>query len=480
MKSVHRTMIDFSKKRHISQIHLVGIGGAGMGGIAEVLLNLGFEVSGSDISNNRVVKHLRKLGAEIFIGHAKDNMKIVDVVVQSSAIKNDNIEIKYAKNNRIPVLPRAEMLAELMRFNQGIAICGTHGKTTTTSLIASIFGEAGKDPTFIIGGLLNSAGTNAKLGGGDYLIAEADESDASFLHLQPLISVVTNIEADHMETYQGDFSKLKQTFNEFLHNLPFYGLAVCCIDDGVVKDLVSTLPRKVVTYGFDNNADYRASEFVQKGTRSYFKVHSPSTTETQQICFNMPGKHNVQNSLAAISVAREENIEFNIIQSALNKFQGIARRFELYGECEIEGSRVELIDDYGHHPSEVSATIRAAKDAFPEKRLVMLFQPHRYSRTRDLYEDFVQVLSDVDVLLLLEVYAAGEVPVSGADSKALCRSIRQRGMVEPIYIESLDVIKEVLRNQLKTGDMLVTQGAGSVGLIADMLLTKNKNNGSEA
>ncbi|PIP78878.1 MAG: UDP-N-acetylmuramate--L-alanine ligase [Gammaproteobacteria bacterium CG22_combo_CG10-13_8_21_14_all_40_8] len=475
MKSIRHTMIDFSRKRKIDQIHLVGIGGAGMGGIAEVLLNQGFRVSGSDIASNRIVSHLQNLGAKIYIGHAESNLTNVDVVVQSSAIDESNIEIILARKNRIPVLPRAEMLAELMRFSQGIAVCGTHGKTTTTSLIASIFGEAKKDPTFIIGGLLNSAGTNARLGRGDYLIAEADESDASFLHLQPLISVVTNIEADHMDTYHGDFSQLKQTFNEFLHNLPFYGLAVCCTDDPVVNELVEELPRLFVSYGFNDQADYQAKNFVQKGIQSHFSVLCRSSGEVQNITLNMPGKHNVLNALAAIAVAREEGIEFAVIQTALNKFEGIGRRFELYGRCVIEGHTVELIDDYGHHPSEVLATIKAVKDAFPEQRLVMLFQPHRYSRTRDLYEDFVQVLSEVDCLLLLDVYTAGESAIAGADSRSLCRSLRQRGAVEPIYLENLEMISSILKVQLKDNDVLLTQGAGSVGLIPQRLLNIQKN-----
>ncbi len=470
MKPVSRTMIDFARRRSIHNIHFVGIGGAGMGGIAEVLINLGFNVSGSDIAENRVVEHLRSLGARVFIGHSVDNLSDVDVLIQSTAIEESNDEIQYARNHRIPVLPRAEMLAELMRFNEGIAVCGTHGKTTTTSLIASIFAEAKKDPTFIIGGLLNSAGTNARLGKGGYLIAEADESDASFLHLQPLISVVTNIEADHMETYEGDFEKLRQTFIEFLHNLPFYGLAVCCIDDPVVEALIPEIPRLIKTYGFNDEADYQASNFVQKGTISEFTVCSKSTDEPVEVTLNMPGRHNVLNALAAIAVAREEGINFSDIQKALANFAGIGRRFQNYGVRNIATHNVTLIDDYGHHPSEVEATLVAVRDAFPKQRLVLLFQPHRYSRTRDLYEDFVQVLSEVDCLLLLEVYPAGETPIAGADSRSLCRSLRQRGEVEPVYVDGLDAIQEILKKQLKEGDILVTQGAGNVGLIANRLI----------
>jgi len=461
--------MELASRRGINSIHFVGIGGSGMSGIAEVLLNLGFTISGSDINQNSVVKHLQNLGAKIVIGHAAENLEAVDVVVQSSAIGSDNIEIVTAHKNRIPVLPRAEMLAELMRSNKGIAVSGTHGKTTTTSLVASIFAEAGFDPTFIIGGKLNSAGTNARLGEGQYLIAEADESDDSFLHLQPIISIVTNIEADHMETYQGDFEKLEQTFIDFLQNLPFYGLAVCCIDCPAVSDILDRIHRPIVSYGFLDKADYQAIEFKQIGLQSEFKIRLPDGSISEKIILNMPGAHNVQNALASSVVALEEGIKFEDVKNALLKFEGIGRRFQSYGKVTVGNTEVEMIDDYGHHPSEVAVTITAARAAYPERRLVLLFQPHRYSRTRDLYEDFVDVLSKVDCLFLLEVYAAGELPIAGADSKSLCRSLRQRGTIEPVYVKNYESIKgltEILQNQLKDDDVLIIQGAGNVGTIA--------------
>ncbi|HFB65323.1 MAG TPA: UDP-N-acetylmuramate--L-alanine ligase [Aeromonadales bacterium] len=468
------TMIDFARRRRIRCIHFVGIGGAGMSGIAEVLLNLGFEVTGSDIAENKTVKHLRDLGASIYIGHHPENVAHCHVVVQSSAIAEDNVEIQQALKNKIVVIPRAEMLAELMRFNKGIAVCGTHGKTTTTSLIASIFAEADFDPTFIIGGLLNSAGTNARLGKGKYLIAEADESDASFLHLQPLISVVTNIEADHMDTYQGSFDQLKQTFIDFIHNLPFYGLVVYCIDDEIIPQLTDEFHRPMVSYGFSERADYQIIDFKQSGLKSEFKIGLPDKSVSEKIILNMPGRHNVQNAVAAAVVAIEEGIDLNSVHQALKKFQGIGRRFQTYHELNVAGHSVELVDDYGHHPSEVHATLEAVKAAYPESRLVLLFQPHRYSRTRDLYEDFVQVLSEADVLLLLEVYAAGEDQIAGADSKSLCRSIRQRGSIEPIYVENEHVLDDILARQLKDNDVLVMQGAGSVGLLVQKIIHKSE------
>jgi len=481
MSRQSRTLIEFADRRGIKTIHFVGIGGSGMSGIAEVLLNLGFNISGSDINQNSVVDHLQKLGANVVIGHAAKNLKGVDVVVQSTAIGEDNIEIISAHENRIPVLPRAEMLAELMRSNKGIAVSGTHGKTTTTSLVASIFAEAGFDPTFIIGGKLNSAGTNARLGEGQYLIAEADESDASFLHLQPIISIVTNIEADHMETYQGDFEKLKQTFIDFLQNLPFYGLAVCCVDCKAVKEILDRIHRPIVSYGFSDTADYQAIEFNQVGLQSEFKIRLPDGSISEKITLNMPGEHNVQNALAASVVALEEGIKFNDVKNALLKFEGIGRRFQSYGKVAIGNTTVEMIDDYGHHPSEVEVTIKAARAAYPKQRLVLLFQPHRYSRTRDLYEDFVDVLSKVDCLFLLEVYPAGEQIIAGADSKSLCRSLRQRGTVEPVYIknyESVKALSEILQNQLQDNDVLIIQGAGNVGIIAPELSNFNSTQSS--
>lgn len=452
----------------LKTIHFVGIGGAGMGGIAEVLLNEGYSVSGSDINENQVVQRLKSQGATIYIGHSTENLVDTSVVVVSSAIKEDNIELLAAKELRIPIVRRAEMLAELMRFRYGIAIAGTHGKTTTTSLIASIFAEAEKDPTFIIGGLLNSAGTNAKLGKSNYLIAEADESDASFLHLQPMVSVVTNIEADHMDTYGGDFEQMKKTYVEFLHNLPFYGLAVMCGDDEVVTELASDLGRKVTTYGFNTNNDYIITNFEQSGTRTTFEVTYAG--KSTQVTLNLPGKHNALNATAALAVAHQEGIEEQHIIAALEKFEGIGRRFQQYGDFSTGNGDIKLMDDYGHHPTEVKATIESIRAAWPERRIVMCYQPHRYSRTRDLYEDFAKVLSEVDCLLLLEVYAAGESPIVGADSRSLAHSIRQRNLVDPIYIGSPNELPKQLANVLKDGDVVVTQGAGNINSVLKTLV----------
>ena len=452
--------------RRIKRIHFIGIGGAGMSGIAEVLLNLGYAVSGSDLRQSHVTERLKSLGAEIFLGHRSNNILGVDVVVCSTAIPKHNPEIEAARERRVPIVRRAEMLAELMRFRHGIAVAGTHGKTTTTSLLASIYAEGGYDPTFVIGGLLNSAGSNAKLGKSRYFIAEADESDASFLHLQPMVSVVTNIEADHMDTYGGDFKNLESNFIDFLHNLPFYGLAVMCIDDETVLELIPKLSRPTVTYGFSQKADVRAIDFEQKGTKSYFKVVRRDCVGQLDIELNLPGQHNVQNALAAIAVATDDGVSDIAIQKALAEFEGIGRRFQMYGDYTVNNKTVTLIDDYGHHPSEVNATIKALRKSWPERRLVMVYQPHRYSRTRDLYEDFCSVLSEVDELLMLEVYSAGEEPIPGADSRSLCRSIRQRGKIEPIFVESIADLPEALHHVLDDGDVLVTQGAGNVGSLA--------------
>ena len=456
--------------RRIKQIHFVGIGGAGMSGIAEVLVNLGYQVSGSDLRQSRVTERLESMGVEIFVGHRSNNIEGVDVVVVSTAIAKENPEIDAAREQRIPVVPRAEMLAELMRYRHGVAVAGTHGKTTTTSLVASIYAEAGLDPTFVIGGLLNSAGTNARLGTSRYFIAEADESDASFLHLQPMVSIVTNIDADHMETYGGDFKVLENNFVDFLHNLPFYGLAVLCIDDETVESLIPRITRPIATYGFSPKADIRAIDFVQDGTQSRFKVVRLGHSGALDIRLNLPGEHNVQNALAAIAVATEDGVSDEAIQTALEKFQGIGRRFEMYGDFAIGDQQnektVSLIDDYGHHPREVEVTIKAMRQSWPERRLVMVYQPHRYTRTRDLYEDFCQVLSEVDVLLLLKVYAAGEEPIAGADSRSLCGSIRQRGKVDPIFVEDQEELEKVLPGILQDGDLVLTQGAGNVGSLA--------------
>ena len=454
--------------RRVKTIHFVGIGGAGMGGIAEVLLNEGYQISGSDIGDNQVVKRLSKLGAKINIGHGRENIIGASVIVVSTAIDAENPELVAAAELRIPVVRRAEMLAELMRFRHGVAIAGTHGKTTTTSLIASIFAEGELDPTFVIGGLLNSVGTNARLGSSRYLIAEADESDASFLHLQPMVAVVTNIDADHMETYQGDFEKLKDTYIDFLHNLPFYGLAVMCIDNPVVRELLPRVGRQVITYGFSEDADVRATKYRQQGEKSYFTVERQGH-EALNLSVNLPGEHNVLNALAGIAVATDEGVSNQAIEKALSNFAGIGRRFEHLANLKTEQGEILLVDDYGHHPAEVKATIAAMRNGWPEKRLVMVFQPHRYSRTRDLYEDFVDVLSEVDCLLLLDVYAAGETPIVSADSKSLARSIRQRGQVEPIYINDLDKLPELLLSQLQDGDMVITQGAGNIGAVARTL-----------
>ncbi|ABZ75031.1 UDP-N-acetylmuramate--alanine ligase [Shewanella halifaxensis HAW-EB4] len=465
-----RSMIP--EMRRVKHIYFVGIGGAGMGGIAEVLVNEGYKLSGSDIAESAVTQRLAQLGATIYIGHDASQVKGMDVVVVSTAISADNPELVAAKELRIPVVRRAEMLAELMRYRHGVAVAGTHGKTTTTSLIASIYGEAERDPTFVIGGLLNSAGTNARLGHSRYLIAEADESDASFLHLQPMVSVVTNIEADHMDTYEGDLEKLKTTFVDFLHNLPFYGVAVVCIDDPIVRELIPRIGRRIVTYGFSDDADVQALDFKQTGYSCEFTVKRAGLADLR-LSVNLPGEHNVLNALAAIAVATEDDIEDAAIIKALAEFQGIGRRFQQIGEFATSKGEIKLVDDYGHHPSEVAATIKAARLGWPERRLVMIYQPHRYSRTRDLYEDFVEVLSQVDCLLMLDVYAAGEAPIPGADSRALCRSIRVRGQVEPVFVASTEQLETILPEILQGGDLLLTQGAGSIGLLSRSLTESN-------
>lgn len=456
--------------RRIRNIHFVGIGGAGMSGIAEVLKNQGYDVSGSDIRESAVTDRLTGMGVEVFIGHREENSASADVVVVSSAVTGDNPEVSAARSRRVPIVPRAEMLAEIMRYRHGIAVAGTHGKTTTTSLIASVLGEAGLDPTFVIGGKLNSAGTNAQLGGSRYLVAEADESDASFLHLTPVISVVTNIEADHMDTYGGDVGRLKQTFVDFLHNLPFYGVAVMCVDDGFVQEIIPRISRAIITYGIDNpDADYRAENIESDGLRTRFVVRRPGGRSDLDVELKMPGRHNVLNALAAIAVATDEGVDDVAICRGLAGFAGVGRRFQVYGDYNTRKGTVTLIDDYGHHPTEVEAVIRAARDAWPDRRLVMLYQPHRYTRTRDLYEDFVRVLSEVDGLLLMDVYSAGEPAIPGADGRALCRSLRQRGSVEPLFVEENGEIEALLANTLQDGDLLITQGAGDIGGVAARL-----------
>ncbi|PVX42777.1 UDP-N-acetylmuramate--L-alanine ligase [Pasteurella langaaensis DSM 22999] len=455
--------------RRIKQIHFVGIGGAGMSGIAEVLLNEGYVVTGSDIAENAVTERLRSLGAQIFIGHSAENVENASVAVLSSAIKADNVEVVAAHEKRIPVIQRAQMLAELMRFRHGIAIAGTHGKTTTTAMISMIYTQAGLDPTFVNGGLVKSAGTNAYLGASRYFIAEADESDASFLHLQPMVSVVTNMEPDHMDTYHGDFDEMKRTYVNFLHNLPFYGLAVMCADDPVLMELVPQVGRQVITYGFSEQADYRIENYEQTGFQGHYDVITP-TGERINVLLNVPGKHNALNATAALAVAKEEGIENAPILTALADFQGAGRRFDQLGEFIRPNGKVMLVDDYGHHPTEVGVTIQAARSGWENKRVVMVFQPHRYSRTRDLFDDFVQVLSQVDVLILLDVYAAGETPIVGAGSRSLARSIRALGKVDPIFVADHTQLPEIMDQVLQDGDLVLAQGAGNVSRLSRNLV----------
>lgn len=465
-----RTMIPEMKR--VKHIHFVGIGGAGMGGIAEVLANEGYEISGSDIAQNLVTQHLASLGAKITLGHDAQNVIGASVVVISSAISHDNVEVIAAIEARIPVIQRAQMLAELMRFRYGIAIAGTHGKTTTTAMVTAIYAEAKLDPTFVNGGLVKAAGTHARLGSSRYFIAEADESDASFLHLQPMVSIVTNIEADHMDTYHGKIDNLKQTFISFLRNLPFYGLAIMCYDDPINRELLPIVGRKIITYGFTEGADILIKNYRQILNRSYFTVCRQGYSNLE-IDLNAPGKHNALNATAAIIAATEDGIDDQAILTALSNFEGTSRRFDFLGFYPHPlGGDIMMVDDYGHHPSEVNATIQAAKNGWPERRLVMIFQPHRYTRTRDLFDDFASVLSQVDVLIMLDVYPAGEQPIIGADSRALCRTIRNRGKVDPIYISDSQKLPQVLFEALKGGDLLLTQGAGSVGKIARNLSSK--------
>ncbi|NNM61181.1 MAG: UDP-N-acetylmuramate--L-alanine ligase [Steroidobacteraceae bacterium] len=453
------------RMRRIQRIHFVGIGGSGMGGIAEVLLNLGYEIQGSDARENAVTRRLARLGVRVFIGHAAEHLGAADVVVVSSAVNQANPEVAAALGRRIPVVPRAEMLGELMRFRYSIAIAGTHGKTTTTSLIASLLAEGGLDPTFVIGGRLKSADSNARLGAGRYLVAEADESDASFMHLQPMIAVVTNIDNDHLGTHEGDFGRLKQSFVDFLHNLPFYGLAVLCIEDAEVRAIRDAVGRSCITYGFEQAADVRAVEVRREGLQSRFEALREGRTPLP-ITLNLPGRHNVLNSLASIAVATELGIEDGAIQRALENFQGIDRRMQQLGEIRWAGGCALLVDDYGHHPTEVAATLEAVRQGWPERRLVLVFQPHRFTRTRDLLDDFARVLGEADVLLVTEVYAAGEAPIAGADGRAICRAVRGRGLVEPVFIEHLDDLADSLGGVLRDGDLVLTMGAGSISAAA--------------
>jgi len=462
-------LIETHPMRKIQRVHFVGIGGVGMCGIAEVLLNLGYKVSGSDVKENAAIKRLLKQGAKVYIGQQASNVKDVEVVVVSTAIAADNVEVIAAKEERIPVIRRAEMLAEIMRFRHGIAIAGTHGKTTTTSLTASLLIEAGLDPTYVIGGKLNSAATNAKLGEGKYFVAEADESDASFLLLQPMMAVVTNIDADHLETHDGDFERYKHSFIEFLHHLPFYGKAVMCLDDPQVQSIMDDVSRPVMTYGIDSDADVKALNIKCNGMQCHYDLALPEIKQTIQITLNMPGKHNVLNSLAAISVAHLLGVDTRVMQTALQNFDGISRRMQQYGEVQTTKGHVLLVDDYGHHPTEIKATLEAAKNAWSERRIVVVFQPHRYTRTRDLFEDFSKVLSQADALIITEIYAAGEEHIAGADGRALCAAIRARGRVNPVFVEDLNELDTSIMDVIDNGDVLLTLGAGSIGSIAEKL-----------
>ena len=452
----------------IHRVHFVGIGGVGMGGIAEVLLNLGYRVSGSDLRENAVTQRLQELGATVMIGHHARNVRRVDVVVVSSAITTDNPEIAAARAARIPVVPRAEMLGELMRFRQGIAVAGTHGKTTTTSLLASVLAEGGLDPTFVIGGRLNSAGSNARLGTGRYLVAEADESDGSFLMLQPTIAVVTNIDADHLEAYEGDFDRLQNAFLDFLLHLPFYGIAVLCIDDPQVAKLIPKLTRTVVTYGTSPEADVRVTDLRQEGLRMHFTVHIRD--HELPVTLTLPGRHNALNAVAAIAVASELGVDDAAIQHGLESFEGIGRRCEVHGEWVAGDCRVTVVDDYAHHPREIEATLQAVHDGWPDRRVVVVFQPHRYTRTRDLLDDFAYVLCEVDALVLLDVYAAGEAPIPGADGRSLSRAIRARGKVDPVFISGVDELPRALGAVVEDGDVLLLLGAGDIGSAAPTLV----------
>ena len=456
------------RMRRVSLIHLIGIGGAGMGGIAEVLVNLGYAVQGSDLRANAVTARLAKMGVRIFIGHAAGQVAGASVVVVSSAVQPANPELHAALESRIPVVRRAEMLGELMRFRQGIAVAGTHGKTTTTSLVASVLAEGGLDPTFVIGGLLKSAGSNAKLGTSRFLVAEADESDASFLHLQPVIAIVTNIDNDHLATHGGDFEKLKQSFVEFLHNLPFYGLAVLCSDDDVVREILPQVGRPTVRYGLGEDADLRAVSLEREAGTTRFQAIRAGRPPLH-VALNLPGLHNVRNALAAIAVATELEVEDAAIQRALAGFQGIGRRLEVVGEVATKAGRITLVDDYGHHPTEIEATIEAARQAWPGRRLVLAFQPHRYTRTHDLIDDFGRALSAADALVVTEVYAAGEEPIANADGRAICRAVRGRGRLEPVFVEDVRELAAALAGVIADRDVVLTMGAGSIGAVAHEL-----------
>jgi UDP-N-acetylmuramate--alanine ligase len=449
-------------KHIVKHIHFVGIGGVGMSGIAEVLVNLGYQVSGSDLSKNAVTDRLSALGARVAIGHDARNIEGANAVVVSTAVRSDNPEVLAARHRRIPIVPRAVMLAELMRLKQGIAIAGTHGKTTTTSLVASVLAAGGLDPTFVIGGRLNSAGANARLGTGDFIVAEADESDASFLNLFPVIEVITNIDADHMDTYGHDFARLKQAFIEFTHRLPFYGIAVLCVDDPNVREILPFVSKPIIRYGIGAEAQVRAVNVEAREGLMHFTTLREDAPPLD-VTLNLPGTHNVQNALAAIAIATELEVSDADIQRALSEFNGVGRRFQRYGEVKAGEGAYTLIDDYGHHPVEMAATIAAARGAFPGRRLVLAFQPHRFTRTRDCFEDFVKVLSTVDALVLTEVYSAGEAPIVAADGRALARAIRVAGKVEPVFVETVDEMPDALTTIARNRDVVITMGAGSIG-----------------
>jgi len=455
-------------KHAVRHIHFVGIGGAGMSGIAEVLLNLGYAVSGSDAAESSATRRLVRLGARVSLGHAPAQIEGADAVVTSTAVRGDNPEVIAARARRIPVVPRAVMLGELMRLKQGIAIAGTHGKTTTTSLVASVLAAGGLDPTFVIGGRLNSAGANARLGSGEYIVVEADESDASFLNLMPVMAVVTNIDNDHMETYGHDFARLKGAFVDFLSRLPFYGHAVLCIDDRHVREILPFVSKPVLTYGFGADAQYRAVDAAAEGTQMRFTAKREDASSLA-VRLNLPGRHNVANALAAIAVATELGVADDAILAGLASFNGVGRRFARHGEVVIDGGSFTLIDDYGHHPVEIEATLAAVRGAYPNRRVVLAFQPHRYTRTRDCFEDFVRVLSTADALLLGEVYAAGEAPIVAADGRALARALRVAGKVEPVFVESVEEMPQAIVDAVRPGDVVVTMGAGSIGQVAGRL-----------
>jgi UDP-N-acetylmuramate--alanine ligase len=461
--------MEVPEMRRIKRIHFVGIGGAGMCGIAEVLLNQGYEISGSDVADTPIIGRLRDLGVKVAIGHSRDNVRDVDVVVVSSAITSDNPEVVHANEFRTPVVRRAEMLGELMRYRHGIAVAGTHGKTTTTSLIASILGQAGLDPTFVIGGLLKSAETNAKLGASRYLVAEADESDASFLHLQPMVVVLTNVDRDHLSYYEGSFDKLQRAFVDFVHNLPFYGLLVACIDDPVVKSILPQVKRSVMTYGFDADADVRVVGMTQNGVEVTFKVARKGLPGELEVKLMLPGMHNVLNALAAIAIATDEGVSDEDIVAGLANFEGVGRRFEVHGRFTVGAGEFELVDDYGHHPSEVKATIESVRAGWPSARLIMVYQPHRYTRTLELFDQFVDVLSTVDHLILLDVYPAGEKPIPGASGEELCKAITRKDGVTVDYVQTIDNVPARLEEVIEPNDFVLTQGAGETSRLAETL-----------